>query len=307
VVGATACGNDGVTTPGRSGGAAGSPVDAGLGGSSGNGGGGVSSDAPTEDGEPAIDAAGSGGASSDARTGDSALAMDASVDASADGGGLCAGGDCTGFAGAFDGFLFEYPCAAATTFDCAGAMCTGGALTITRAIQVKGDPNQIYRIDFRAKGVTESKNYTGGTRRATGPIDPGPTGGDLWYEGGTAPLSTYSSYELHVTPPVDGAPNDYFLNARDGTDEHDGSTWALDYAASIKVHGGGTITFKTFDSNCTAELNCGVRPQGTCQSRILDLSGAVPAPPATFSQPPKNATGAPVQWLFIDVTNVEAL
>ena len=82
--------------------------------------------------------------------------------------------------------LFEYPCAAGG--GCSGDMCMNGALTITKAFQLKGDAGQVYRVDFRVRGVTESKNYAGGTRRSTAAIDPGPAGGDLWYEGGTAPV-----------------------------------------------------------------------------------------------------------------------
>lgn len=106
-----------------------------------------------------------------------------------------------------------------------------------------------------------------------------------------------------MKPPVAGAPNDYFLNARDGTGEHDGTTWALNYMASLKVNGGGTITFKTFDSNCSAIRNCG--PQGACAPRTLDLSDAVPKPTAT--QPFVNASQTAVQWVHIDVLGVEAL
>src|SRR2546428_744551 len=82
------------------------------------------------------------------------------------------------------------------------------------------------------------------------------SGGDQWYEGGTVPRSTYNSYELHVTPALAGAANDYFLNARDGSRENH-TTWALDYRAVIKVQGGGTITFLSFDSNCRHIMNCG--------------------------------------------------
>jgi hypothetical protein len=215
------------------------------------------------------------------------------------GGGLCSAGNCADFVGELDGYLFEYPCAGS---NCSAPGCMNNALTITKEFKIKGDAGKVYRVDFNVRGITESKNYTGGMRRSTLPIDPGPAGQDLWYEGGTAPVSSYSSYELHVTPPVTGAPNDYFLNARDGTGEHDGSTWALKYQASIKVNGGGTITFKTFDSNCFAIKNCGAG--GGCTPRTLDLSDAVP--PMTAMQP-FMINGVAPQWLHIDVLSVEAL
>lgn len=246
--------------------------------------------------------AGAGGVSGNGGTGGSALSGTAGAAGSASP-GPCNAGNCSDFTGNFDGFLFQYPCAPGN--GCSGQMCVMNALTITQEFKLKGDAGKVYRVDFRVRGVTESKNYEGGTRRSTMPIDPGPTGGDLWYEGGTAPVSSYSSYELHVTPPVAGAPNDYYLNARDGTGEHDGTTWALDYAASVKVNGGGTITFKTFDSNCSAIMNCGPKGASGCTPRTLSLSDAVP--PSSATQPILDANMKSVQWLHIDVTRVEAL
>ena len=186
------------------------------------------------------------------------------------GGGVCQGGDCTSIVGEFDGYMFVYPC----TTSAAGCMACPAdkKLTITREFKVNGDSSKVYQVDFNVKGVVESKNYTGGIRRSTMPLDASATGGDLWYEGGTFAESTYSTYELHVLPKVAGAPNDYYLNARDGTDEHDGTSWGANYSASVKVNGGGTITFRTYDSNCSAISNT--------RSRTFDLSDTVPPPPA---------------------------
>ncbi len=216
-------------------------------------------------------------------------------------GGLCTGGNCADFLGGFDGYMFEYPCVVGG--NCPVDACVMTKLTVTKEFMIKGDPSKVYRVDLHVRGVTESKNYAGGMRRSALPMDPGPAGADLWYEGGTAPVSSYSSYELHVTPPVAGGPNDYYLNARDGTDEHDGTTWASNYQASIKVNGGGKITFKSYDSNCSEIKNCG--PKGACMPRTFDLSDAVPVPTAT--QPVYDANKVPVQWLHIDVLAVEAM
>jgi hypothetical protein len=223
--------------------------------------------------------------------------------------GLCVAGDCRTLAGDFDGFLYDHPCSdGGRGFDCAGPRCVDGTSTHTQAFAIKGDPGKVYELTFEVRGVVEAKNYQDGKRRATG-LDPGARGGDLWYEGGTAPLSTYNSYELHVTPAVAGAPNDYFLNSRDGSRENHQS-WALNYSATIKVQGGGTITFRAFDSNCRHITNCGPGVGTTttkCVPRTLDLSGAVPPAPASFGQPPRNAQGATGQWLFIDVTSARSL
>jgi hypothetical protein len=215
----------------------------------------------------------------------------------------------------FDGYLFHYVCGEPhMPNSCPGTACVTNAMgtseqTFTKDFVIKGDPTKTYQIDFAIKGIVEAKNYAGGTRRSNASMDPGPAGNDLWYEGGTVPLSTYESYELHVTPKVQGAANDYYLNARDGTDEHDGNTWVINYAASIKVRGGGTITYRAFDSNCAEIMNCGPnsRTAPMCMPRIVDLTGAVPPPPPGFSQPPTNAQGSPGQWFLIDVTDVRAL
>lgn len=272
-----------------------------AGGGSGDTGGNVTSGGANSTAGVATGGAGAGAGGMGGTTGGTGGALGGSAGA---GGapGLCKAGDCSEFTGGFDGYLFQYPCASG---GCSGQMCVMNALTITRAFVLKGDPGTVYRVDLRVRGITESKNYAGGTRRSTSAIDPGAAGGDLWYEGGTAPVSSYSSYELHVTPPVAGAPNDYYLNARDGTDEHDGTTWASNYLAKVLVSGGGSITFKTFDSNCSAIRNCGPKGTSPCTPRTLDLSNAVPA--ANVTQPIRDANGTAPQWLHIDVLGVEAL
>src|SRR5439155_22115801 len=231
------------------------------------------------------------------------------------GGSLCNAGDCNAIVNGFDGYLFHYVCGEPhMPNSCPGTACVMNAMgasekTFTKDFVVKGDPTKTYQIDFTIKGIVEAKNYSGGVRRSAAPLDPGTTGNDLWYEGGTVPVSTYESYELHVTPQVQGAANDYYLNARDGTDEHDGNTWVIDYTASIQVRGGGTIGYRTFDSNCAEIMNCGPnsRTAPMCMPRIVDLGGAVPPPPPGFSQPPANAQGSPGQWFLIDVTDVRSL
>jgi len=66
------------------------------------------------------------------------------------------------------------------------------------------------------------------------------------------------------------------------------------------VNGGGIITFRTYDNNCSAITNN--------KSLTFDLSDTVPPPPdATNMMPIKDALGTKVQWFHIDVTNVQAL
>jgi hypothetical protein len=56
--------------------------------------------------------------------------------------------------------------------------------------------------------------------------------------------------------------------------------------------------------------NCGTEESGTgscAQSHTVPLSGAVPQPPASFSQPLTNTQGARGQFIHIDVTDVKQL
>ena len=112
-----------------------------------------------------------------------------------------------------------------------------------------------------------------------------------------------------MTPKVDGAPNDYFLNARNGTGEGHES-WGLNSTATFPVTGGGQLNFKIFDSNCRQIMNSGPGTgSSTCAApRTIDIGAADPKP-ANFTQP--YVGGAPGgkatgQWVLIDVTAVVA-
>ena len=190
-----------------------------------------------------------------------------------------------------------------------GRCARGGASTRTRVFTIKGDADRVYEITFKVRGIVESKNYSGRPAARGRPGGRAAAAGTNGTRAAPRRSPPTTAYELHVTPKVAGAPNDYFLNSRDGSAENH-TSWALNYSATIKVRGGGTITFRAFDSNCRHIMNCGpgVGSSTTvCEPRTLDLAGAVPPAPASFVQPPRNAQGATGQWLFIDVTAVKAL
>jgi hypothetical protein len=70
--------------------------------------------------------------------------------------------------------------------------------------------------------------------------------------------------------------------------------WALSYGASSKVNGGGSITFKTFDSNCSAIRNCGRKgamPR-TPHARHRDRGSAGRRRDATDPRPEHDARAA---------------
>lgn len=210
--------------------------------------------------------------------------------------------------GDLEGFLHLAPCNSADFgHDCTLAGCQGGQKVTEVPLQLGGDPGTIYDVRVHVYGVVEPRRYDGGERRAGANFDP--NGVDFWHEGGTVPGgSTYNSYELHVSPDVPGEPNDYFLNSRTGGDQT--FVIRLDYEATIAVPGGGTIQFRSTDSNCRQITNCATQecgPVGPKPVVVQSVMSADPPPPAAFTQPYQ--TGANIgrgQWVYIDVIDAVA-
>lgn len=173
---------------------------------------------------------------------------------------------------------------------------------------VGGDSATKYTINFEVRGIVGGKFYTGGKLRTTkySPTEPN----DGWYEGGTPTDSKWNTWEIHVDPPVAGAPNVYYLNAFDTASKYDGwhGTFPMSFSASFPVMGGSKITLVIHDSNCLGQQNCGQTPesgQPSCDApRSVDLSGMSPQP-TNFAQPytQSNESLHP-QWLFVDVKSV---
>ncbi|HEY6475436.1 MAG TPA: hypothetical protein VI456_02580, partial [Polyangia bacterium] len=193
----------------------------------------------------------------------------------------------------------------------------------SKVINVGGTKNQAYTINIEVIGVIGTRCYSGGTRQSTASIM---TEGynNTWYSGGTPSNATdwWNSYEIHVAPST-GAADVYYLNAFDnagGTYCDAEATYMVQYAASFKVLGGGTITLKLHDYNCQAQQNCGSNTDGTstCMPRTVSfgsfsntvmnsfMGGTQKAPTGNLNQPPTDVlskTDNP-QWLMIDVTSV---
>jgi hypothetical protein len=114
----------------------------------------------------------------------------------------------------------------------------------------------------------------------------------------------------------------YYLNSFDnsgGSYCDSEATYLVQYPASFKVLGGGTITLKLHDYNCQAQQNCGSNTDSTstCMPRTVNFGNfsnnamnsfmaGTQTKTGTITQPPTNQltkTYNP-QWLMIDVTSV---
>lgn len=325
-------GNAGDSSSGGKSGTAGSDVQGTDGGSGGALGAGSGSGGATA-GNTASAGAGSGGVAGLASagyagvTGGSAGAIGGTGGAATGGHGGASGGnagaaggggaDLLGIVGAWDGALAEYPCGPSTSgYDCPQAMgtCNGTIpLTIKKSWTMGGSAGAVYSVTFRVRGVVEVTSYAGGTRDSgTESIS---ASKNLFQRGGSGGTTYgYNAYQLDVTPPVSGEPNTYFLNSVNSTeDPHVSSvtihlTFAIDYSASIKVPGQGTVTLTLSDLNCQMQMNCGSVSNSTCLTPVtVSLQGARPPAPSSFMQPfaqtfPTSTSYG--QWLFFDITAV---
>jgi len=221
----------------------------------------------------------------------------------------------TTLAGTFDGALITYPCGTGHGgFDCDNVGCTNGQVTHSSKFTLGGDASTVYELTFHVYGVVEVYNYVGGTRDAGNASVL--TNPDLFLRGGAAQPNgasgyDYDVYQLDVTPPVSGSPATYFLNSVTSAENPHSSnttlhlTFPIDYTKTIRVQGGGAITVKQFDSNCKSVMNCGKTAGNSCAApRSIPISDAMPAAPASFSQPYQMPMGAYGQWLFFDVKSV---
>jgi hypothetical protein len=224
------------------------------------------------------------------------------------------GGSDISVVGTWDGALLKFPCGNTHDgYNCSNTECSNNQTTKTTVWTIGGTPGAIYNVTFNVRGVVEAYYYPGATRDG-GSIKSNP---DLFASGGQPQDSSgsnydYNTYQLVVTPAVQGAPNTYFLNSVTMAENPHASnsptshlTFPIDYTKTIKVAGGGKVTFSTFDSNCTFLQNCGPTEGSTCKApRTVSLDGVMPAAPASFMQPFEQPTGAWGQWVYFDVTEV---
>jgi hypothetical protein len=286
-------------------------------------------------------AGGTGGASAggESTAGTSTMAGAAGTNAGGSGGGGGGGGVTPQtIVPTVDGLLWVGECADAVGNgkDCPiqssmGTACasstdwfTSGAFKVQKHT-VGGTPGTKYLLDVDVRGVTGGKNYNGGMRQSTATAF-SQTENDGWYVGGLPTATKWNTYEIHVTPPVPGQPvneqaltcsgcptppdNVYYTNSIAGNADGTHETFPIKFNAKFPVLGGGTITLIIHDSNCLGQQNCGPNPDAAAMCtdpRSVDLSGMMPQPPGTFTQPftqPHNPNPWYPQWLFLDVKSV---
>ncbi len=230
--------------------------------------------------------------------------------------GAAGAGDLLSIVGDWDGSLNLFPCADKRSgYDCSNVKCTNGTHTQTNSWKIGGTPGTVYDVKFNVRGVVEAYAYVGGTRVSG--TDSIAKGDSLFISGGEQQPSgngnDYNTYELDVTPPVAGVTNKYYLNSVIASENpHTSSqtqhlTFPINYDASIKVTGGGTVTFTSYDSNCALVQNCGPTHGNMCTApRTVSTAGTMPQPPASFVQPYQAPVGSYAQWVYFDVTSVTA-
>jgi hypothetical protein len=190
---------------------------------------------------------------------------------------------------------------------------------------IGGTPGTKYLLEVDFRGVTGGKNYNGGTRQSSATAY-SQTENDGWYAGGLPTQTKWNTYEVHVTPPVPGQPvneqkltctgcptppdNVYYTNSIAGNADGTHATFPVKSTAKFPVLGGGTITLIIHDSNCLGQQNCGPNTDASAmctEPRSVDLTGMMPPPPSTFTQPlaqPHTPNPWYPQWLFLDVKSV---
>jgi hypothetical protein len=93
------------------------------------------------------------------------------------------------------------------------------------SVTLSGDPNRIYLVTLRFRGIIEEKSYTGGT----------PVAGTLCLVGGTPAADVYNVYSLQVSYPA----QTYYLN--NGTSFIQ-RCFGIDYQVVIPMQGGCIVS-----------------------------------------------------------------
>jgi hypothetical protein len=234
-----------------SGGRGGASVEASAGGTSG-GTDAAAGGAPAVLGDSGTNAAAPDSAPPDARSsGD--VGAGAVADAGGSDGARPSGGGLTGAAAGpaapLAGYRWELPCRSSSARDtCEWDPALLKKATPDPAWRLKiedvrtfgGQRDTVYDVTLRFRGVTEAKNFTGGSVRE-----------NHFQIGGTPIANDYNIYSIRVSDP----PGTYTLNRHQRSTGH--YVFVIDYTVTIQVRGGATVTLGTYDRNNQAIANPG--------------------------------------------------
>jgi hypothetical protein len=164
--------------------------------------------------------------------------------------GGSAGGTSTllSYASQINNVRFEVPCG---TYQEADQVCDNfpagttscpaeGDYNFHRTVTFGGAAGTVYDVALHVRGVTEPRNYTGGT-----------SDGHHFYTGGSAPSDVYNVYSFKISSP----PQIYFFNYDEGKGEGH-YVFLIDHQKTVQIAGGATIEMTALDSNCSAIRNC---------------------------------------------------
>lgn len=228
--------------------------------------------------------------------------------------------------GDLDGHLFSMPCGDVSNLDqCVTEgwrssrnpaqlnTCVAQRLEAQVDFPIGGDAGAVYDVVMHFYGVTEPRDYGAVvTRQAQGrpnlnaggtptPFASMPAGAGNYLAAGD---NNYNTYELHVLDDSQQEVAIYFLNADTQTGHY---TMGISYEQSIPVIGGGALSMRVIDANCTQIKNCSATPGGPCQAKaqVIDVSAADPQPVGLQQPGLGKGPGDSGQWFMIDVVSFE--
>ena len=198
-----------------------------------------------------------------------------------------------------DAFMLM-PCVDVSQHDCLTfqGQCPGSqaaafedqGLVQQETFKVGGEVGRTYTARIRVSGIVSGKYYTGGMRDRGQDFSDAdaPNGTDTFYRGGAPVPSSYDVYKITVRNPDASELQHYYLNSfpkASGYEVH--RTFPIYYEKDIDLPGGGSVEYRTQDSNCRAINNCGPGDNGpNCPAaRLLPNEPGVAVPASWQGQP----------------------
>ena len=168
---------------------------------------------------------------------------------SSTGGSSSGGDDPLEYAGEMNGYRWELPCADPSQRDTCPwdpSLLEGAVkdptVTLHRETLVVfgGDPSIVYDVEIRIRGLTEPKDFSGGTVLE-----------NHFQLGGTPGTNDYNTYTIEVADPLEV----YTLNRNEMGVGH--YTFVVDYTVTIPIRGGAEVRLAMRDPNDIAIANPG--------------------------------------------------